>query len=158
ASLDDWESVRGLFPVDRSYVHMTGLLFASHPEVVDAEISRYRRALDRNPAGVWDLSRPGEDEVREAAGRYMGAAAADIGLTTSTTRGRSILYHGFRLGEGDEILHTTHDHSATNTSIQYKANMSGASVRRVSMYEEDNPESADPAQMVERLREAIRPE
>jgi selenocysteine lyase/cysteine desulfurase len=137
---------------------MTGMLFASHPETVDAEITRYRRALDRDPAGVGRLSGPGETEVREAAGRYMGVESADVGLTTSTTMGLAILYHGFKLGPGHEILYTTHDHTATNTSIRYKAEMSGATVRQVALYDEMQPDLADPSQMIERLRDAIRPE
>lgn len=157
-ALDRWDEIRALFPVDPSYVHMAGLLLASHPEDVASALEEYRDALDANPVRVWALLREGDAGAREAAARYAGADATDVALTTSTTMGLAIAVNGFHLSPGDEILQTTHDHMVMDRSIEYKAEKSGASVRKVALYDEDRPERADAGEVVERFRGAIRPE
>src|SRR5690606_3356457 len=44
-----WEAIRGDFSVDRRYIHLAGLLLASHPKSVREAIQRYRDELDKNP-------------------------------------------------------------------------------------------------------------
>lgn len=155
---DDWDDIRNAFSIDRSYVHMAGLLLASHPGPVADSIQRFRTALDQNPTHGWQEHRSEEWASREAIARYVGADAGDIAVTGSTTMGLAIVFNGLQLAPGDEILHTTHDHSVTNRSIQYKSQQSGASVRRISLYEDDRPEDANRDEVVARLEAAIRPE
>lgn len=155
---DDWEEIRARFPIDRSYIHMAGLFLASHPEPVADAIRELRAALDANPTGTvlsrWSTPRA----VRSVIAEYLEADADEIGLTGSTTMGLGILYHGIRLDPGDEILHTTHDHSVTDRAIAAKAEHAGASVRRISLYDNDHPERATLEAVLDGLRRGISPE
>ncbi|TVP74996.1 MAG: aminotransferase class V-fold PLP-dependent enzyme [Gemmatimonadales bacterium] len=154
----DWDEVRESFAIDRSWIHMAGLLLASHPGPVADSIRYFREELDRNPTHGWQEHRSEESRSREVMARYVEADANDIAVTGSTTMGLAIIFNGLRLGEGDEILHTTHDHSVTNRSIQFKSEQSGASVRRISLYEDDRPEEASETEILARLERGIRPE
>jgi selenocysteine lyase/cysteine desulfurase len=152
----DWEAVRARFAIDRSYVHMSGFYLASHPEPVANMIRVYRERLDANP--TLELGTDGEALVRQAIVRYCGAEPANTALTTSTTMGLAIAIGGQKLGPEAEILHTTHDHRVMAASIRYKADHSGATVRQISLYDDERPESANEAQVLERLRSGIRPQ
>ena len=152
---DDWEAVRAHFELDPDWIHMAGLLLASHPTPVREAIERHRRALNRNPALYWD-EETFEEEARDAAAAYLGADPADIALTDSTTMGLATLYNGLDLSPGDEILTTEHDHYSTQQSLQLKASRSGASIRRVRLYEV--PGAVAEGVMVDRIAGRIRPE
>ena len=155
AGAPDWEAVRARFGIDRSYVHMAGFFLSSHPEPVAEAIEQYREALDANP--VQALRTDGEALARQSIVRYCGAPPAEVALTTSTTMGIAIAVHGIKLRPGAEILFTTHDHPVMRRAIEYKAEHSGATVRQVSLYDDERPESATEAQVLERLRTAIQP-
>src|SRR5262245_47628656 len=45
-----WEQVRDLFELRRDRIHMSGLLFASHPQPVRDAIATHRAELQRDPA------------------------------------------------------------------------------------------------------------
>jgi len=70
--------------------------------------------------------------------------------------GLGLFYGGLKLKPGQEILSTKHDHpAATMRSLDHAAARTGASVRRISLYE--RPATADPDQMAEALAREIRP-
>jgi isopenicillin-N epimerase len=146
ASSDPWEAIRALFPLSRDYVHLASFLLASHPKPVAEAIERHRRDLDANPVLTIE-SELGHRErtmrVRTAAAGYLGAAPDEIALTDSTTMGLATLYNGFRLGPGDEIVTTTHDHYSTHESLRLLAERTGAIVRRVALYDRASAATAD---------------
>jgi len=155
-SVDPWEVVRAQFAVDPEVVHLAAMLIASHPAPVREAIARHRRGLDEDPARyVLDNDTPLRLAVVRAAGRYFGVDPACVALTDSTTQGLSVLYRGLPLGEGDEILTTTHDHYATWFNLDLVASRRGVAVRRVSLY--DDPAQASADEMAERLLLAIGP-
>jgi selenocysteine lyase/cysteine desulfurase len=90
--------------------------------------------------------------IQKAAAAYVGGKPEEV--TDSTTVGLALVYHGLRLRPQDEVLATTHDHFVHHEAIRAAVENAGASTRRAVLY--DNPASADPGQMVERLRKAIR--
>ncbi len=154
----DWEAVRDAFAIDRSWSHMAGLFLASHPEPVARQIADARRRLDENPTHEV-LDNWGEDRTTRAAiAEYIGAETAEVALTGSTTMSLAVAIHGLRMSPGAEILHTTHDHSVANRAIQFKAEHAGASVRRISLYDDDHPEEANRDEVLERLGRELRPE
>ena len=156
--LQDWDRVRAFFPLDRSYIHMAGLFLTSHPLSVGRSVETLREELDHNPV-LSVLARWSTDaEVRLQTALYAGASPDEVGLTGSTTMGLGILLHGLRLPPGSEILQTTHDHSVMDRAISSKAEHASASVRKVSLYDDNHPEHADTQQVVERLLRTIRPE
>ncbi|MDF2692010.1 MAG: Aminotransferase, class [Labilithrix sp.] len=145
ASADPWEAVRASFPLARDHVHLAGFLLASHPKPVAEAIERYRRELDANPVLTIEAelgSRERTTRVRTEAARYLGAMTDEIALTDSTTMGLATLYNGFRLRPGDEILTTTHDHYSTHESLRLVAARTGATIRRVALYERSSAATA----------------
>jgi isopenicillin-N epimerase len=148
-----WDQVREEFELDPSVIHMAGLLLASHPRTVREAIGKYREALDRNPPGALSEYWMREEASREAAARYLETDVGEIALTDSTTMGLGLLYGGMRIRKDQEILSTLHDHSSTNTALDYKAAVCGCSVKRIALFEI----SAEPdrEEIVKRLHDAI---
>ena len=158
SSAEPWEAVRGLFPLSREYVHLASFLLVSHPKPVADAIDRHRRELDANP--VLTLEREFEtgeasSHVRAAASKYLRAAPDEIALTDSTTMGLATLYNGLRVGPGDEILTTTHDHYSTHESLRLVAQRTGATVRKVALY--GDAASATEEAMTAALTNALTP-
>jgi isopenicillin-N epimerase len=152
-----WETVRNQFRLSRRWIHLGGLLLASHPTVVRRAIERHRRALDANP--VHYLHERGADldaAVWREAARHLGAPASEIALTDSTTMGLGIVYNGIDLRAGQEALTTTHDFFATHEALRLKAARSGASVRRIQLY--GRPDTASEDEIVGSIVRAIRPQ
>ena len=151
-----WASVRREFRHDPRLVQLGGLYLASHPAPVRRAIERHRRGLDANPVGY--LHAHGADleaGVLRAAAGYLGARGVDIALTDSTTMGLGLLFNGLALGPGDEVLTTTHDFFATHRALEFKAARSGATVRRVRLYDRSRDASADA--IVAALADAVGP-
>jgi isopenicillin-N epimerase len=157
SSLQSWDDVRALFNADKELIHMAAFYLASHPKPVRDAIERHRQALDLNPFGyLREYESKNEAEVLSAAADYLGASPRDIALTDSTTMGLGLLYGGLALRQGQEILTTTHDHYSTETSLSHRASRTGASVRRIQLYQ--NPADASISEMVDSLIQAVRPQ
>jgi isopenicillin-N epimerase len=93
--------------------------------------------LDADPIGYWFAhEKTQEAAVLKAAAGYLGVGATEIALTDSTTMGLGLLYGGLALKADQEILTTTHDHYSTETSLRLRAERSGATVRRIPLYED----------------------
>ena len=148
--LADWAAVRAQFALSPSRVHLSSFLLAAHPRPVRQAIDRHRRGLDANPV---DYLHGNEGRLtaatRAAAGRFLAVPSSEIALTDSTTMGLGLLYTRLALRPQDEILTTEHDFYATHEAIR----LSGARVRRVSLY--DDPRRASVDEIVTRLRQAV---
>ncbi|OLF12554.1 aminotransferase class V-fold PLP-dependent enzyme [Actinophytocola xanthii] len=151
----DWESVRAQFALDPELVHLAAYVFAAHPRPVREAVERHRTGMDRDAEHYVQQNVRAEDDVRAAAATYLNTSAERIALTDSTTMGLGLLYSGLRLRRGQEILTTEHDFVATHEAVRLAGRRTGAAVRRVRLY--DRPEDADAAEIVRRLRAAIRP-
>ena len=122
--LSDWNQVRAQFALDPDYRHFASFYIASHPAPVRAALEGYRRALDANPLHTVDHAMFGSDEqnlpmqVCADIARYLGGRADEVCLTGSTTAGLALVYHGLPLQPGDEVLATTHDHYAADSSYK----------------------------------------
>jgi len=155
-SLDNWPGVRAQFPLNPGKIHFTQMFLASHPKVVADEIAMHRDHFDSDPIEYWESNfQTAEVKVREAAAKYMGVAEDEIALTDSTTMGLAILYNGLKLKPGDEILTTTHDHYATEKCLEYSTAKNGATLKRVSLYE--NASTANVDEITSTIRKSIQP-
>lgn len=142
--LDTWEAIRDLFNLDRRFIHLGGLLLASHPAPVREAIEAHRQGLDANPvAYVQDNGPALEAAVLRAAAAYLSGRPADIALTDSTTMGLGLVYNGLDVGPGQEILTTAHDFYATHEAVRLKGDRSGATVRSVRLYTQSATTSSD---------------
>ena len=161
ASLSDWRSVRAQFALAPGQLHFASFYLASHPRPVREAIEAFRRTLDEEPFLVTEHRMFSEGEqniqfsIRDELAPYLGAQRDEIALTGNTTTGLALVYAGLALQPGDEVLTTEHDHYSHHESIRFAAARSGASVRRVALY--DRPAAADAQEMAARLRRAISP-
>jgi selenocysteine lyase/cysteine desulfurase len=150
AELGTWRGVRAQFRLRNDLVHLGSFLLASHPKAVRSAIARHREGLDRDTVEYLHAKGPGlEAVVLRATASYLGASAADIALTDSTTMGLGTLYNGLAVRAGQELLTTEHDFFATHAALASKASRSGATVRRVRLY--DAGEEVTEQQLVDRL-------
>jgi isopenicillin-N epimerase len=157
AQFEDWAAVRHLFPLSKDHAHLAGLLLTSHPRPVAAAVDEHRRGLDDNPAlYLIRRNRELESEVRREAARYLGGRPDQFALTDSTTMGLGLIYSGLRIRSDQEMLTTEHDYHATHEALAFKAERSGASVRRIALYDDDLDELTDDG-MVDRIVSALRP-
>jgi selenocysteine lyase/cysteine desulfurase len=144
SSTDKWARVRAEFEQDPAYVNLTGFLLTPHPRRVRDAIAGHRDALDRNPALVLErqleLSMAGKDSFdtapRTAAARFLAAQPEEFALTDSTTMGLGLVYGGFRIGPGKEVLTTQHDHYSTHEALRLRAARDGVKVRKIALYAE----------------------
>jgi isopenicillin-N epimerase len=151
-----WANVRSQFRLRRDRVHLGAFLLASHPAPIRRAIERYRRALDADPVGyLHGSSAAREAAVLRAAASYTGARAADIALTDSTTMGLALLYNGIHVRAGQELLTSTHDFFVTHDALQLKADRTGASLRKIRLYDDSAAASADT--VVRRVVNAVTP-
>jgi selenocysteine lyase/cysteine desulfurase len=91
--------------------------------------------------------------VTAALARYTGADAKDFALTSNTTTGLSLIYHGLPLKPGDEILTTTQDHYVHHESIRLASERMGATWRKIPIFGSYEAISAD--EIVDRIRKGI---
>jgi isopenicillin-N epimerase len=156
ANPPDWKAVRDQFSLSRDLIHLAGFFLASHPGPVREAIERHRAGLDADPIGYWFAhEKTQEAAVLKAAAGYLGVSPTEIALTDSTTMGLGLLYGGLALKADQEILTTTHDHYSTETSLRLRAERSGATVRRIPLYEELHKVTQQ--NLVETLVKAVRP-
>src|SRR5688572_10484767 len=155
-SLNDWAAVRAQFPLNPNRIHMAQMFLASHPKMVADEINMHKEKFDADPVEYWEASfQTAEVKVREAAAKYMGVNQEELALTDSTTMGLAIMYNGLKLKPGDEILTTTHDHYSTEKCLEYATARNGATLKRVSLYE--NASSANVDEITSTIRKSIQP-
>jgi selenocysteine lyase/cysteine desulfurase len=134
----DWEEVRALFNITSEYIHLGGSQFlASHPRPVQEAIERHRQALNANPV-LYAQEKENDvmQQVRQAAAKYLGLDDPNhIALTDSTTMGLGVIYTGLNLQPGQEILTTHHDHYSHLESIRWATKRTGASYRKIDLYQ-----------------------
>jgi hypothetical protein len=94
--------------------------------------------------------------ARKAAADYLGADAAEVALTDSTTMGLGLLYGGLRLEPGQEVLTTSNDYFATHEALRAASDRSGASVREIDLYE--HGENVSEQELVHRVTSAVAPQ
>ena len=164
----DWAAVKAQFDqLSPDWKHFSQFFIVSHPKPVRDAIERHRRELDANPFmavehGMGFDAAPGAAtdhilpvRVQRAAAHYLGSRLEEVALTDSTTQGLALVYHGLTLKPGDEILCTTHDHFVHHESIRLACQKSGATSRRVTLY--DDPAKTPAEEMVARLKKGIGP-
>lgn len=159
--LSSWDALRAQFALDPSYRHFSLFFIASHPAPVREALEAYRRAMDANPflfveqALFEDEAHNLPLQVGNEIGAYLGGRGEDVCLTRCTTESLALVYQGLPLKAGDEVLTTVHDHFSHHESIRLSTERSGASVRKIKLFDESASASTD--QIVGTLKAAIKP-
>jgi selenocysteine lyase/cysteine desulfurase len=134
---------------------MSSFYLASHPRPVREAIERHRRGLDRDSHSyIEENVAKFERAVRDEAARYLGVNGDDLAFTDSTTMGLGLVYSGFALKRGQEILTDTRDHIVTNLSATYGAEQSGGTFRQAALYADPARVTAD--EVAENVRKNLR--
>jgi selenocysteine lyase/cysteine desulfurase len=103
-----WELLRDQFPLTRERIYLnTGGLGAS-PYVVIETVQRMMDELET-------ISETGHSEelwtkIKGRAATLLGCTAEELAFVRNTTEGINVVANGFPLGEGDEVISTTHEH------------------------------------------------
>ena len=150
---EDWESVRAQFPLDPSVSQFAAFVLSPHTAQVDAAIDHHRRRLAFDTEAALLAGIEQEAAVIDAAAAYTGGTPAQFALTDSTTMGIATMYGGLTLQPGDDVLSTTHDFYSTEASLRLLEQRTGATVRRVRLY--DDPATASVDQLAGKLVRAI---
>jgi selenocysteine lyase/cysteine desulfurase len=154
--LDSWEGVQESFELDRSRAQLSIFLLAPHPRPVRDAIAEHRQRLDADTAVyLHGQEAQLEAEVLQAAAGYLAVAPEEIALTGSTTMGLGLLYATLALDPGEEILTTEHDFFSTHDALRLRAQETGATVRKVRLY--DDPAAASEDGIVANLSDAVTP-
>ena len=152
----DWPEVRAQFDLARDYIHLSSFFLASHPRPVREAIEKHRRAIDDNPFLYVEghmFEMPGR--IRASVAEYLGGKPEEVALTNSTTMGLAFVYQGLPVKAGQEILTTAHDHYVHHEAIRLAAERAGATVRKISLY--DDFASVSEEEIVRRIRRAVGP-
>ncbi|WP_296264113.1 aminotransferase class V-fold PLP-dependent enzyme [Pseudomonas sp. UBA6562] len=156
---DKWRHLQSLFSLDPDYLHFANFLLTAHPKPVREAIERHRAWLDRNPSLAMDWDREEtwrhEAQVREWAGRYLGAKPGQIALTGSTTEGLAMVYGGIHVRPDQEILTTAHEHYSTYYSLAFRSEREGTQVRKIRLFED--PAQVTQEEILANIDRAIRP-
>jgi selenocysteine lyase/cysteine desulfurase len=153
----EWDQVRSQFNLARDQIDVSALFIASHPRPVRDAIERYRSELDASPTSYLRERLNGhENAVLEAAAEYLGAKPAEIALTDSTTMGLGLVYNGLKLQPGQQVLTTLHDYYATHESLRLATARSGAHIREIQLYQDEQTVTTD--EIVTNIRNALVPE
>ncbi|WP_054913102.1 MULTISPECIES: aminotransferase class V-fold PLP-dependent enzyme [Pseudomonas] len=159
AGPDKWRNLRELFPLDPQIAHFANFLVTAHPRPVQEAIDRHRTDLDRNPAALMDWESQyewqREDEVREWAARYLEVGPRQIALTGSTTEGLAMIYGGLKVGAGQEVLITEHEHYCAQKALEFRNQRQGTAVRQIRLF--DDPWTVSTDQVLSTLDKAIKP-
>ena len=145
----DWESVRAQFPLDTAMSQFAAFVLSPHTAQVDAAVEHHRRRLAFDTEQTLLDGFRLEQGIQQAAADYAGGAPGQYALTDSTTMGIATMYGGLSLQPGDEVLSTTHDFYSTEESLRLLELRTGATVKRVTLY--DEPWQASVDEMVSRL-------
>ena len=113
--------------------------------------------LEQNP--VFETYNDGplhlqSDRARGEVAALLGCHATELLITRSTTDAMNILVSGLRLGAGDRVLLTDQEHEGGTYCWTNLARRRGIVVDTIPIAPEDH----DPAAIVERFAQAIRPE
>ncbi|MFZ0218851.1 MAG: aminotransferase class V-fold PLP-dependent enzyme [Candidatus Aquirickettsiella sp.] len=141
------------FNLDEDYIHLSLCLIASHPNCVQHRIDHYQYQLNRNPALFYRSKDSLNEKVLQAAADYLVSHPDNIALTNNTTEGLALVYMGFKLNPGDEILTSIHDHYASDKILFFKAKHSSAIVKKIELYK--NPAEVTEQEIIENIKKNI---
>lgn len=118
------------FLLDPELVYLNHAAYGACPRPVFESYQRWQRLLEREPVDF--LSRYGEDrlaEARQALARYLGTERDDIVFVSNATCGINVVARSLRLGAGDEVMTTAHEHGGVARMWRFFAERCGFEYR-----------------------------
>jgi isopenicillin-N epimerase len=145
---------RLLFSLDAAVAYLNHGSFGAVPIGVQRAQQRLRDEADRNPMSFF--THPGLTDriihTRRHLAAFLGADPDGSALVPNVTAAVSLVLQSVRLNPGDEVLLTDHGYGANAYAVRRQCRRDGASARTVAL-----PLDASPAEVVARIRGALRP-
>lgn len=126
----------GIPPFADDFLLAPGLVYLNHaaygaaPRPVFDSYQRWQRLLEADPVDF--LSRRGEErleQAREVLAGFLGCGRDDVVYVTNATIGLNAIARSMRLGPGDEVLATTHEHGGIERMWNHWAARAGYTYR-----------------------------
>jgi selenocysteine lyase/cysteine desulfurase len=156
STIDDeafWRAVRQSVMLDPAIVFLNDGSYSAPPRPVFDALIQYSRLVTTDPSKQGVLSGKCENEVRPKLAAFIGAAPDEVALTRNTTDGMSIVAGGLKIGRGDEVLTTHHEHPGGIEPWRLRAARDGIEVRELTF---TNPPDS-PEQLLNLFNDAIGP-
>ena len=148
-----WRAVRQATMLDPDIVFLNDGSYSAPPRPVFDALLKYNRLITEDPSQQGVLSGKCEREVRPRLAEFIGAAPDEIALTRNTTDSMSIVAGGLKIGRGDEVLTTHHEHPGGIEPWRLRAARDGIEVREL---EFSNPPE-NPEHLLNIFNDAIGP-
>ena len=127
--------------------------FGAVPLGVQRAQQRLRDEIESNPLKFYAQGLVDRIiHTRRHLATFLGADPEGSALLSNTTAGVSLVLQSVRLGPGDEVLLTDHSYGAVTLAVRRQCRRAGATARTVAL-----PLAASEAEMVSRVRAALRP-
>jgi isopenicillin-N epimerase len=124
-----WRAVRQATMLDPNIVFLNDGSYSAPPRPVFDALLKYNRLITENPSLQGLLSGKCENAVRPKLAAFIGADADEIALTRNTTDGMSIVAGGLKLGRGDEVILSNHEHPGGLEPWRLRAARDGIEIR-----------------------------
>lgn len=144
---------RLMFSLDPAVSHLNHGSFGALPISVQRAQQRLRDEVEANPlrfhgTGLMDRI----VHARRHLASFLGADPDGSALVPNTTAAMSLVLQSVPLGSADEVLLTDHSYGSVTMAVRRQCHRSGASARTVAI-----PLGAPPADILDRVRSALRP-
>ena len=144
---------RLLFSLDPAVTYLNHGAFGAVPLGVQRAQQRLRDEIESNPLKFYAQGLVDRIiHTRRHLATFLGADPEGSALLSNTTAGVSLVLQSVRLGPGDEVLLTDHSYGAVTLAVRRQCRRAGATARTVAL-----PLAASEAEMVSRVRAALRP-
>lgn len=129
-----WKEVRSQFLLRPGLTHMNAATIGATPRPVISALNEHLWEIESDPQNqVFGPPHRRMDDVREKAAGFLGASVPEVALTENTTQGMNAVAQGIRLGNGDQILTTSHEHPGGSVCWEHVAERTGAEIVRMEM-------------------------
>ena len=126
-----WAKVREQFVMPEGFAYMnTGRLGSTPKPVLDA-LLQYWRLMAENPSENSSVFEKRQEDIRVKAAKFVGASPDEIAIVRNTTEGLVTVINGLDLKQGDEILHSFHEHSSNVQPWKLKGSRDGVVLKEV---------------------------
>lgn len=148
-----WAQVREQFVMPQGFAYMnTGRLGATPGPVLDM-LACYWRLMAENPSENSSIFERRQEEIRVKAAKFVGASPDEIALVRNTTEGLVTVINGLDLKQGDEVIHSFHEHASNLQPWKLKAQRHGVELKEVPI---PTPPK-DPSDILNLFEDAITP-
>ena len=132
ATASDFDHMASRYMLDTGVTYLNHASIGTVPRVVHEARERYARLCESNPwLHIWgDAWNEARQAVRSRAAELIGCKTSEVAINHNTTEGFNVLAAGLPLGNGDEVLFSSLNHSGASVCFEVQGKARGYSVKR----------------------------